>query len=62
MWKRLRSSSSLHMSSQGGGDLQLYGDISTGKFRPLVHTGLHDQVFDKLHGVAVQAKGSCGLT
>ncbi len=46
----LRSSPGLRIITQKVGDLDLLGDSSTGKFRPLVPRDLRQQVFEHLHG------------
>jgi hypothetical protein len=48
----LRSSPGLRIITQKVGDLDLFGDSSTGTFRLLVPRDLRRQVFEHLHGAA----------
>jgi cleavage and polyadenylation specificity factor subunit 1 len=46
----MKASSTLQLRHFPQGDYQLFGDVSTGKFRPLVPVTLRRRVFDNLHG------------
>ena len=48
----MRQSTSLNITSQHVDGVQLYGDVSTGTFRPLVPRALRHAVFHSLHELA----------
>jgi hypothetical protein len=48
----MRNSTCLEISTMPLKGCQLFGDISTGRFRPLVPTVLRKAVFDNIHGAA----------
>ena len=50
--QELKRSPSLRVAAHPVGDLQLWGDTSTGTFRPFVPEGLRRQVFEQLHNIA----------
>ena len=50
--QRMRQLTSLNITSQQVAGDQLYGDISTGIFRPLVPVSLRRRVFTSLHGIS----------
>jgi transposase InsO family protein len=49
---RMRQSMCLQLTSMPLKNCQLWGDVSTGHFRPLVPTDLRRAVFDAIHGAA----------
>ena len=50
--QRMRQLTSLNITSQQVAGDQLYGDISTGLFRPLVPVSLRRRVFTSIHGIS----------
>jgi cleavage and polyadenylation specificity factor subunit 1 len=46
------ANSSLHVTELEVGGQKLYGDVSTGTFRPVVPVSMRKHVFEKLHGVS----------
>ena len=49
--EKMRSSPSLSISSQVVGDATLYGDLSTGKFRPLLPPSFRQAACEALHNI-----------